>query len=202
MEEKVLIEGPEVTLEGGFSPGTAGGGALITHPHPLFGGSMDNNVVWTAVRALENRGWAALRFNFRGVGRSTGAYGGGLEEVEDVAAALKFLKSRTPGPHLLVGYSFGAWVAARALLQGLETAAGAVLISPPVAFMEMTWLPHVPRLKLLVAGDQDEICPLLDLKAMMAAVEPPIAIVVIKGADHFYGGREEQLYKALRDYPW
>jgi alpha/beta superfamily hydrolase len=201
MEEKVLIEGPEVTLEGRLFPGTGGEGAVITHPHPRFGGSMDNNVVWTVVRALLARGWAALSFNFRGVGRSTGASGEGLNEVEDVAAALKFLKSRTPGPHLLAGYSFGAWVVARALLQGVE-AAGAVLISPPVAFMEMTWLPQVPHLKLLVAGDRDELCPLLDLQAMMAEVKPPVTIAVIPGADHFYGGREEQLYKVLRDYPW
>ena len=109
-------------------------------------------------------------------------------------------KARTPGPHYLVGYSFGAFVAGRALLQGLE-AEGAVLISPPVDFMEMAWLPQVPRLKLIVAGDRDEIGPWLDLQAMMAAVEPPVPIVVIKGADHFYGGREEELFKVLRDFP-
>ena len=200
MEEKVVIEGPTVTLEGRFLPGTGGGGgAIITHPHPLFGGSMDNNVVWTAVRACQARGWAALRFNFRGVGQSTGVYGQGLTEVEDVAAALKFLQGRTPGPHLLVGYSFGASVAARALLQGLE-AQGAILISPPVAFMEMTWLPEVPRLKLIIAGDRDEIGPLIDLQAMMARSQPPVQIVVIQGADHFYGGREEQLFRVLRDF--
>jgi alpha/beta superfamily hydrolase len=199
MEEEVVIEGAAVTLEGRFLPGTGGGGALITHPHPQFGGSMDNNVVWTAMRACQARGWAALRFNFRGVGESTGAYGQGLAEVEDVAAALKFLQGRNPGPHLLVGYSFGAAVAARALLQGLE-AQGAILISPPVAFMEMTWLPQVPRLKLIIAGDRDEIGPLIDLQAMMARAQPPVQIVVIQGADHFYGGREEQLFRVLRDF--
>ena len=199
MEEKVLIESPEVTLEAAFSPGTAGGGVVIAHPHPQFGGNMDNNVVWTAVGAFANRGWAALRFNFRGVGRSTGAYGGGLEEVSDVAAALKFLQSRTPGPHLLVGYSFGAYVTARALLQGLE-ADGAVLIAPPVAFMEMTWLPETPRLKLIVAGDRDDIGPVLDLQTLMAKADPPVPIVIIQGADHFYGGREGELFRVLQDY--
>ena len=120
--------------------------------------------------------------------------------MADVAAALDFLKARSPGPHYLVGYSFGAFVAGRALLQGLA-AEGAVLISPPVAFMEMSWLPQVPRLKLIIAGDRDEIGPLLDLQAMLAAVEPPVPLVVIKGADHFYGGREEELFKVLRDFP-
>ncbi len=199
-EEEVLIHGPEVTLEGRFLPGSGSGGAVITHPHPLFGGSMDNNVVWTAARALGGRGWATLRFNFRGVGASLGTYGGGEAEVEDVAAALRFLQDRTPGPYCLVGYSFGAYVAARALHQGLK-GADAVLISPPVAFMEMNWLPETPHLRLLVAGDRDEICPLLDLTQMMAATEPPVEIAVINGADHFYGGREEALFKVLRDYP-
>ena len=120
MEESVSIPGPGITLEGRLSVGAAPGGAVITHPHPLFGGDMANNVVLTAVRALAARGMSALRFNFRGVGRSTGTYGGGIEEADDVAAALAFLKSRTPGPHYVVGYSFGAAVAGRALLQGIE----------------------------------------------------------------------------------
>ena len=118
MEEEVSIPGPGITLEGRLSSGAAPGGAVITHPHPLFGGDMANNVVLTAVRALAARGMSALRFNFRGVGRSTGAYGGGIEEADDVVAALAFLKSRTPGPHYVVGYSFGAAVAGRALLTG------------------------------------------------------------------------------------
>ena len=120
MEEAVSIPGPGITLEGRLSVGAAPGGAVITHPHPLFGGDMANNVVLTAVRALAARGMSALRFNFRGVGRSTGTYGGGIEEADDVAAALAFLKSRTPGPHYVVGYSFGAAVAGRALLKGLS----------------------------------------------------------------------------------
>jgi hypothetical protein len=200
MTDMVDLPGPEGTLEGRFLSGKAGPGVVITHPHPLFGGSMNNNVVWTAERAFHSRGWATLCFNFRGVGGSTGSYGGGEAEAEDVAAALKFLQKRTPGPHYLVGYSFGAFVVGQAQRQGL-TAADAVLISPPVAFMQMAWLPEVPHLKLIVAGDQDEIAPLLDLQTMLAAVEPPVPLVVIRGADHFYGGREDRLFQALRDFP-
>ena len=200
MTDTVIIPGPEVTLEGRFLAGAAGTGVVITHPHPLFGGSMNTNVDWTAERAFHSRGWATLCFNFRGVGRSTGSYGNGEAEVADVAAALDFLRARTAGPHYLAGYSFGAFVAGRALLDGLA-ADGAVLISPPVAFMEMAWLPEVPHLKLIVAGDLDEIAPLLDLQTMLAAVDPPVPIVVIKGADHFYGGREDKLFQVLRDFP-
>ncbi len=89
MEEEVSIPAGDLTLEGRFHLRAAGPGVVITHPHPLFGGSLDNNVVWTAARAFQARGWATLRFNFRGVGASTGTYAGGEGEVEDVAAALE-----------------------------------------------------------------------------------------------------------------
>jgi uncharacterized protein len=205
MEESVSIPGPGVTLEGRLWPGAAPGGAIIAHPHPQFGGDMTNNVVLTAVRALAARGLAALRFNFRGVGRSTGAYGGGLDEADDVAAALAFLKTRTPGPHYVVGYSFGAAVAGRALIQGLS-ANGAICIAPPIAFMDLTFLPLVPGLRLILVGDRDELCPLPTLQALMAASQPPpgktvAEIRIIPGADHFFSRGEAELFRELRDFP-
>jgi alpha/beta superfamily hydrolase len=200
MEETVNIPGKGVNLEGRFILGTTPGGVVITHPHPLYGGSMDNNVVWTARKAFEAHRWSTLRFNFRGVGRSSGSYGQGLAEVDDVAAALAFLKEKAPGPHFVIGYSFGAAVAARAMLAGLE-ADGVLLISPPIAFMEMDFLPRVPRLELIVVGDRDELCPLTDLHTCLSAKQPAVEIAVITGADHFFGGREDQLFQILRDYP-
>ncbi|HZE21545.1 MAG TPA: alpha/beta fold hydrolase, partial [Desulfobaccales bacterium] len=181
------------------------GGAVITHPHPRFGGSMANNVVGAAVKAFEARRMTALRFNFRGVGHSTGTYGGGVEEAADVAAALEFLKSRASGPYYLVGYSFGAAVAGRALLQGLE-ADGAIFIAPPIAFMDLGFLPRVPGLKLVIVGDRDELCPLAALQALLAerltdAEETPPEVSVIEGTDHFFGGAEEILWRRLRDFP-
>jgi alpha/beta superfamily hydrolase len=205
MEEAVSIPGPGITLEGRLWPGAAPGGAIITHPHPLFGGDMANNVVLTAVRALAARGLATLRFNFRGVGRSTGTYGGGIDEVDDVAAALAFLQSRTSGPYYVVGYSFGAAVAGRALLQGLA-ADGAICIAPPIAFMDLTFLSRVPGLRLILAGDRDELCPLASLQALMAESQPPprgtpAEIRVIAGADHFFSHGEAELFRELRDFP-
>jgi len=206
MEEAVSIPGAGITLEGRLSSGTAPGGAVITHPHPLFGGSMANNVVLTAVRALAARSLSALRFNFRGVGRSTGTYGGGLEETDDVAAALKFLKSRTPGPHYVVGYSFGAAVAGRALLTGLA-ADGAIFVAPPIAFMDLSFLPEVPGLRLIIVGDRDELCPRARLQALMASSQPPpgetpAQVKVIEGADHFFSDGEEELFRVMREFPW
>lgn len=202
MTDSISIPAPPGTLEGRFLPGAAGPGVVITHPHPLFGGSMDNNVVWTAERAFHSRGFATLCFNFRGVGRSTGAYGKGEAEVEDVAAALDFLRERAPGPLYLVGYSFGAFVAGRALLQGVA-GLGAVFIAPPIAFMDLSWLPRVSGLRLVVAGDQDDLCPFADLRRLLAETAPAAApeLRVIAGADHFFGGREEELFQVLRDFP-
>jgi uncharacterized protein len=206
MEESVSIPGPGISLEGRLLAGAAPGGAVITHPHPLFGGDMANHVVMTAARALAARGMAALRFNFRGVGRSTGVYGGGVEEVADVAAALEFLKSRTPGPYYVIGYSFGAAVAGRALIQGLS-ADGAIFVAPPIAFMDLSFLPKVPGLRLIVAGDRDELCPLPSLRALMAERQPlpgetATEVRVIGSADHFFMDGETELFQVLRDFPW
>jgi alpha/beta superfamily hydrolase len=199
VEEQVSIAGAGVTLEGVLVAGTAPGGVVITHPHSLFGGSMANNVVWTAASVFAARGMSALRFNFRGVGRSTGAYGGGEEEAKDVAVALEFLKSRTAGPYYLVGYSFGAFVAGRALLAGLG-ADGAIFIAPPIAFMEMGFLPQVPGLKLIAVGDQDELCPLKGLEALFAEAQAKPVIKVIEHTDHFFGGAEGKLLQILREF--
>ncbi|MDI6852539.1 MAG: alpha/beta fold hydrolase [Deltaproteobacteria bacterium] len=201
MEQEIVIPGKEVFLEGRFLAGAEPGGVVITHPHPLYGGSMDNNIVWTVHQAFQARGWSTLRFNFRGVGRSTGSYGQGLAEVDDIGAALAFLKEHAAGPHLIAGYSFGAAVAARALLGGLE-AAGAVLISPPIAFMDIAFLAQVPRLKLIIAGDRDDLCPLKALYTSLGSQRPEIDIMVIEEADHFYGGQEKKLWQILRDYPF
>ncbi len=200
MEEAVNIPGPGVILEGRLSPGAGSGSAVITHPHPLFGGSMANNVVWTVVRSLAARDMSALRFNFRGVGRSTGTYGEGVEEAEDVAAAVEFLKSRAAAPYYVVGYSFGAAVAARALLQGLAVD-GAILIAPPIAFMDLDFLPRVPGIKLIAVGEQDQLCPPARLMALWPEDQARPEIRVIAGADHFFGDGEEELFRLLRDYP-
>lgn len=202
VEEKVTVAGADVNLEGRLARGEGSGGVIITHPHPLYGGTMDNNVVWTAAQAFQARGWTTLRFNFRGVGLSTGEYGEGLAEMADIQAALSFLGSQVAGPKYVVGYSFGAAVAGRALLQGVS-AAGIIMIAPPIAFMDMAFLPRVPRLGLIVVGDRDEFCP-LPLLAEMFAAQPADRrpeIKVVSGASHFFAGREKPLYTILHEYP-
>ena len=202
MEEQVYIKAGEVSLEAGFRPGSTAAGVVITHPHPLYGGSMDNNVVWTAARAFGDRGVVHPAGSlFGGWGKPTGVYGDGVTEVEDVAGPRLLSTSRVSGRCFLAGYSFGATVVARALYTGLK-AAGAVLIAPPVAFMDMAFLPETPGLNLMVAGDQDDLCPLADLTSLCRHFQPPVDLKVVAGADHFFGGRGQELYSSLKDYPF
>jgi uncharacterized protein len=201
-EERVTIPGPDVNLEGRLAVGDGVSGVVITHPHPMYGGTMDNNVVWTAARAFQARRWSTLRFNFRGVGLSSGEYGDGIAEMADVQAALAFLGSRQSGPRYLVGYSFGAAVAGLALVQGVS-AAGIIMIAPPIAMLEMDFLPKVPRLRLIVVGDRDEFCPLPQLEKMFE-IQPADRrpeIKVIKGSSHFFAAQEKPLYNILLEYP-
>ncbi|MCL6621846.1 MAG: alpha/beta fold hydrolase [Syntrophobacterales bacterium] len=200
MEQRVAISGPEVILEGRFQAGRGVGGVVVAHPHPLYGGSMDNNVVWTVRQAFGARGASTLRFNFRGVGGSTGTYGQGEGEVEDLRAALEYLVQHASAPYLVVGYSFGAAVAAQAFLRGLG-GADAVLIAPPIALMRLDFLSQVPSLAGIVVGEWDDFCPLAALYGLMAGRPVPVPIAVVPQADHFFGGREEALFRLLRDFP-
>ncbi len=201
-EQQVTIAAADVNLEGRLAMGTAPQGVVIAHPHPLYGGTMDNNVVWTAVHAFQARGWTTLRFNFRGVGLSTGEHGDGLAEVADIQAALSFIGARLTGPNYLLGYSFGAAVAGRAVLSGVAVA-GLIMVAPPIALMEMPYLVKVPKLRLIVVGDRDDFCPLPQLEQVFAgrAEDQRPDIRVVPGASHFFAGQEKALYSLLVDYP-
>lgn len=199
-EETVRIAGGEgVLLDGRLDPLGGRVMAVLCHPHPLYGGSMDNNVVLAARDALAPLGIGTLRFDFRGVGRSTGGYGEGIGEAEDVEAAFALLASRGAARRLVVAYSFGAYAALRAVDRGLAPDAIA-LVSPPVTFMdfEPLALPDCPC--LIAAGDGDDYCSLDDLEAWIESQpgEPaPLERVVFDETDHFYWGREEDLGEAL-----
>lgn len=170
-------------------------GALICHPHPLYGGSMDNNVVVAVRNAFRSWGVETLRFNFRGVGGSGGEYGDGEGEVDDVLAASSYLAAKGKTVLHLAGYSFGAWVALKALKRGLK-AASLTLVSPPVDFLSFDGLrlPSIPC--LVTVGDRDDFCSALSLKnwiALHPELNLMLEIEVFPHCDHFYGGLESSL---------
>jgi alpha/beta superfamily hydrolase len=171
-------------------------GVVICHPHPQYGGDMENNVVLAACGALTDRGFAALRFNFRGVGDSDGAFDQGLGEQDDVRAALAHLAAL---PEVdakrvgLVGYSFGAMVAAEVASGDLRALA---LVSPALAFSDLRVAWGCPA--LLLGGDQDPIAPADRLQ--LVAEAPGVELRIISGADHSWWGFEEELGQTVAEF--
>ncbi len=201
-ERSVRIPSGGIELEGRLfvppGPGPAPG-AVLCHPHPLYGGNQENNVVRAVARALQQQGWATLRFNFRGVGASGGSHGGGGGEQEDVAAALEALVAAEgvdAGRIALVGYSFGAWAATEAAA-AVGRARALVAVAPPLAMYPMEGLARCRRPRLVVVGDRDGYCPLEALERWVSRAEGPLSRVVIPGADHFFLGREGPLAEAV-----
>jgi alpha/beta superfamily hydrolase len=185
MEEAVVVripDGPSLEARLG-SVATPRGGVVICHPHPLYGGDMDNPVVIRAAEVAQAAGYASLRFNFRGVGASNGVHDEGRGERDDVKAAMAALAARLPAeaPVGVIGYSFGAWTAARATRPG-DTALG--LIAPPLAMYDFGFLGPGAGRVLLVAGTRDTYCPVEALHRVAEATGAEVR--VIEGADHFF----------------
>ncbi|MFP3912434.1 MAG: alpha/beta hydrolase [Desulfobacteraceae bacterium] len=191
-EKQIFLDAQGVQIEGLLGGDCAGGAAVITHPHPLYGGDMYNPVVESVTRAFAEKGMATLRFNFRGVGRSQGRYDEGMGEQEDVKEAVAYLRELGAGSVDLAGYSFGAWVNAR-VLGSLKEVGRMIMVSPPVDFMDFSFLHHTPRLRLVIAGDQDDIGPAHRIKALIPHWNPECDFEIISGADHFYGGKTHVL---------
>jgi alpha/beta superfamily hydrolase len=189
--QNLLIEGILHDAVLAAAPPTSGvPGAVVCHPHPLMGGDINNNVVLALCDALAARGFAALRFNFRGVGRSEGEHGGGRDERFDVAAALAFLAAQ-PGVHpqrlFLAGYSFGAAVVLTTEYPGLAALAA---VSPPLTGGLNVSL-SCPT--LLVFGDADRLAPASALDTSGLEMPQGSRVIVIPGADHFWWGHEDEM---------
>jgi alpha/beta superfamily hydrolase len=190
-----------VTLEAGVGvPPTPRGGMVVCHPHPLYGGDMDNPVVVRIVEVARSLDMASLRFNFRGVGRSTGAHGHGAAERHDVEAALSRITAllATDRGIALAGYSFGAAMVG-SVAPRHATLAGVALIAPPLARVEpqhWTSLSAFGPRVLIVAGTDDELCP-EDALSKLSQILPEASVHRIEGANHFFFGKLYPLGEAL-----
>ena len=197
--EPLVINGPSGALEAvAEDPGVAGPHyAVICHPHPLYGGTMDNKVVTTVARAFNSLGIPALRFNFRGVGRSSGAYDQGVGETDDAAAVAAYAAARWPGRELLAaGFSFGGYVALR-LARQIPTARLITVAPAVLLFAADMGAPSCPW--VIIQGDADDV---VDPKAVIAwasALQPTPRLVVLPGVGHFFHGRLHDLREAVVD---
>ena len=187
-----LSVAPGVTIDARIAlPPGASGGVALCHPHPLYGGDMENPVVVRAAEVCGEAGLATLRFNFRGVGASTGAYDEGRGEQDDLGAALDHLAGALPAgaPLGAAGYSFGAAVAARVAIR--RPLAGVALIAPALAMPALADLGDLAKVEgqvLIVAGTADQYCPLDALERLGRAV-PRATVRTVDGADHFFFGK-------------
>jgi len=209
--ERVRFRSGKLELEGMLSlPGKnpAPLRAVIAHPHPQFGGSLDNNVVCALFDALVDFGALALRFNFRGVAGSQGSYGNIEGEAEDIIAAAKFLETvKGAGINrlLLAGYSFGGLAALHAMARGLAPEA-LVLVSPMIpegGFLASAELKNIIPLKmpaLILSGERDDFFDHTLYQPLLKVAKTPARLLVVKNADHFWDGQTRELKKAVSEF--
>jgi len=173
--------------------------AVMGHPHPLLGGTMHTKAVYQAAKALARIGVAALRFNFRGVGRSAGTFDEGAGEKDDFRAAIDFAAERFPGLSIwATGMSFGSWIA---LSVGAEDPRVTLLvaIAPPVDRYAYDALKTCTKPKFLIHGEEDEVVPAREVRKLYGEIPEPRELVIIEGADHVFDGKTSLVGEAIED---
>lgn len=201
---KTTIPAPHGRLEAIYRPerDDAERVALLLHPHPLYGGTMHNPVVFHCARALREAGFETLRINFRGVGESTGAFDHGRGEADDARTALDFLLERQPAARdvVVAGFSFGAAVGLRAGCADRRVTR-LVAIAAPAGHYDLSFLAGCAKPKLFVHGDRDDVAPLAALReALVAHGVAEADLRVVPGAGHFFEGHLDALRDEVRRF--
>jgi alpha/beta superfamily hydrolase len=197
----LFLAGPAGQLEAVLwtpNHGTPTMAAVVCHPHPLFGGTLHNKVVYQAAKALDQLGLPVLRFNFRGTGRSEGTHDRGDGERDDARAALDFVSAQFPRiPLLVAGFSFGCWVGLRV---GCEDTRVSLLIGlgTPVNSTDFSFLTKYAKPKLFVHGSKDRFGDTARLQSLVASLPGENRLVVVEEADHFFAGKLDQVNRAIR----
>jgi alpha/beta superfamily hydrolase len=209
--KSLFLEGPAGRLEALLNAGAenATHAAVVCHPHPLFGGTLHNKVVFHTMKALNGFGFPVLRFNFRGAGLSQGEHDHGNGEVEDVRAALDWLDTEFHLPLVFAGFSFGSAVGLRAACPDARVKALIGVGVPAISVAADTEAPRVytfdflrdcVKPKLFVSGARDQFAPQAKLEALVASASQPKKLVVIEGADHFFEGRLRELRETIESW--
>ncbi len=199
-----FVDGPAGKLEGVLSESnykSRHGIAVIAHPHPLYGGTMDNKVVHTLFKVAIELGFITVKFNYRGVGKSQGNYDDGLGETEDIIAVVKAVQKKFDSESnnlslLLAGFSFGGAIQAHAAKT--LNPHGLIMISPSVGHFKVPAISNYAKRILIVQGDQDEVVPLKTILHWAAPQDLPI--VVIPGAEHFFHGKLHIIKRTIYDW--
>jgi len=200
-----FLDGAAGRLEAVLNAGAAGAthAAVVCHPHPLYGGTLHNKVVYHAMKALHGFGFPVLRFNFRGTGMSEGRHDHGGGEVDDVRAAIDWLDDEFHLPIIFCGFSFGAATGMRAACPDVRVKA-AISLGTPVEvddrLYRYSFLQDCAKPKLFISGDRDEFSPKEKLEQVFAEAADPKKIVFVEGAGHFFEGKLDQMQAAIRQW--
>lgn len=201
---EVIFAGPDGRLEGRYHPQPNRDApiAVVLHPHPQFGGTMNNKVVYNLHYAFHQMGFSVLRFNFRGVGRSQGEYDQGIGELSDAAAALDYLQSMNQNSRhcWVAGFSFGAWIGMQLLMRRPDIT-GFVSVAPPANLYDFSFLAPCPASGLIINGTADRVAPPKDVAGLVSKLHEQKGITIthteIEGSDHFFRDEEASMNPML-----
>ncbi len=204
---EVIFNGPEGRLEGRYHPSKRVKAplALLLHPHPQHGGTMNNKIIYNLYQTFAVRGFSTLRFNFRGVGRSQGTFDNGQGELSDAASALDWMQSQNPNTTTcwIAGFSFGAWVAMQLMMRRPEIQ-GFISIAPPASLHDFTFLAPCPASGMILHGDKDDIIPQSSVDKLASKLQKQKNIQIdyrtINGADHFFQKHLKKINENVNDY--
>ncbi len=204
---EVVFAGPDGRLEGRYQPSKEPGApiAMILHPHPRFGGTMNNKIVYDLFYMFQKRGFTTLRFNFRGIGRSQGEFDHGIGELSDAAAALDWIQTlhSDSKSFWVAGYSFGAWIGMQLLMRRPEIE-GFLSIAPQPNMYDFSFLAPCPSSGLIIHGSNDKVAPPKDVNSLVEKLRTQKGILVsqqtMEGANHFFTGQEDQLIENCAEY--
>jgi len=204
---EVVFNGPEGRLEGRYQPAKKRGApiAIILHPHPQFGGTMNNQIVYNLFYTFHERGFSVLRFNFRGVGRSEGVFDHGAGELSDAAAALDWMQTINPDARAcwIAGISFGAWIGMQLLMRRPEVE-GFISVAAMANRYDFSFLAPCPSSGLFVHGDKDRVAPVDEVISVIDKVKVQRGVKldheIIEGANHFFEDRVDQLVEKVGSY--
>ena len=204
---EVIFNGADGRLEGRYHQGSGSTAplAVILHPHPLHGGTMNNKIVYDLFYVFARRGFSTLRFNFRGVGRSQGSFDHGQGELRDAAAALDWMQSYSPNSSScwVAGISFGAWIGMQLLMRRPEVH-GFISVALPANMYDFSFLAPCPSSGLMVHGGNDAVVPTESVSKLVQKLQQQrgikIDLDVVPEADHFFGGHLDQLVASVDGY--
>lgn len=204
---EVIFNGPEGRLEGRYQAGSSPTApvAMILHPHPQFGGTMNNKVCYYLYHAFAHRGFTTIRFNFRGVGRSEGEFDNGIGELSDAASALDWVQSMNPNSTgtWIAGFSFGAWIGMQLLMRRPEIQ-GFISVAPPANLYDFSFLAPCPSSGLIVQAEHDDVVSGISIQKLVEKLEAQKSIEVtheiVPKANHFFEDQLPDLMMKINGY--